>query len=167
MCWFLQPNDWDLSSANNDKSPGWIVVIMDCHLQKCWREGKKESCEKDLTISDLHEPSVPLLTAACLSASVQRQMFQIRWETRRKGRAKPDATEDNTPDVERAMIVTILIYVEMLPLPKLCSTLSFTLHRHHRHPVFTVASTAHHTAHFYLRNSGQGRLHSFLHYIHL
>lgn len=29
MCWFSQPDDWDLSASNYDKSSGWIVIITD------------------------------------------------------------------------------------------------------------------------------------------
>lgn len=55
MCWFFQPNDWDLSSANYAKSPGWMVIIRNCHLQKSWQVGKERTNYRyDLTISHIH-----------------------------------------------------------------------------------------------------------------
>lgn len=91
MCRFLQPNYWDVSSANNDKSLGWIVIIMDCHLRKRWQDGKKESCDTmwpfliSINLLSLCSQS---LVSVCprRSSRLLRQMFRIRWEMIRKGR---------------------------------------------------------------------------------
>lgn len=91
MCRFLHPNYWDVSSANNDKSPGWKVIIMDCHLRKRWQDGKKESCDTmwpfliSINLLSLCSQS---LVSVCprRSSRLLRQMFRIRWQMIRKER---------------------------------------------------------------------------------
>lgn len=89
MCRFLHPNYWDVSSDNNDKSPGWIVIIMDWHLRKRWQDGKKESCDTmwpfliSINLLSLCSQS---LVSVCprRSSRLLRQMFRIRWQMIRK-----------------------------------------------------------------------------------
>lgn len=97
-------------------------------------------------------------------------MFQIRWEIITGGTGLCEwAKLDGIEEAERtnwsyAMILTFLIYIVTLHLPKLSSALSFALHRHLKllHLVWHKPPTAH----FYSQSDEQAHRHNQIHIVH-